>query len=137
MPYSDLDVEEKKSKAVWTIVLVLLAGAAIFLSSCTMGYATDGVKKTYVGAVGGRGAGKSALLAMNWDNEKSFNDLAWVALAAIPAIQAVKSIEATEATAQTVNNNATKVSTQQIKSNEVITTGAQKASVEIAKIPKP
>lgn len=108
MPYNDLDDEgEVKGVFLGLIGLAVLIALVLFLSSCTVGYATDGTTKTFVGAVGGKGAAKSGQLAMNWDNEKSFNDVAWVALTAIPAIQAVKSVQATEATARTVNTNAT------------------------------
>jgi hypothetical protein len=77
----------------------------LLLSSCVV--AKSG--QTVVAAFGGKGAAKSGDLAMTWDNEKSFNDLAWVALAAVPAMQAVKIAQSADALTATQAKSAERV----------------------------
>lgn len=96
-----------------------LSFLAILLASCTYSDATRNI------AVGGKGAYNSGTFAVTWDNEKSFNDVAWVAMAAVPAVQAVKiaksdnalsAINSNNAAKTTINasNNATKIATDSI-----------------------
>ncbi len=129
MSYNDLNGDSHEvdgvKRGILLLVIAVLLAVAFFLSSCTVGYATDGTTKTFVGAMGGKGAAKSKQIAMNWDNEKSFNDAAMVALVAVPAVQAIKvaqsadhlsAIENTNAAKATINasNNAAAVETAKI-----------------------
>lgn len=123
MPYDDMEDHEEVDKVGATFALVIfgLIIAALFLCSCTVGYATDGTKKAFVGAVGGKGATKSGLLAMNWDNEKSLNDVAMLGAIAIPAAQAVvlgksadKLSASQTASAASVSNHAASEETKRV-----------------------
>jgi hypothetical protein len=102
------------------------------MCSCAVGYSNG--PKTFVGAVGGKGGMKAGNMAMVWDNEKSFNDLAWVALAAVPAMQAVKSIQATEQTARIVNTNATNAAINASKDATTVRTAEIAADVTKATV---
>lgn len=134
MPYSDLE-DEAETKTVKVSVIVILAiilAVAFFLSSCTIGYATspDG-SKTFVGAVGGKGAAKSKQLALNYDNEKSFSDGALVAGIAIGAYQAVASQRSADAVSKAADANrsaeAINASNNAVKTAE-INAGVTKAT---------
>lgn len=74
---------------------------------------------------------------MTWDNRESFRDAAVLATAAVGAWASVASTEAAELTSRTVNTNASKVATEQIKSNTAIELGKQAAGVETTKILNP
>lgn len=138
MSYRDFDELEDKHSGVRLGILFILAALLIFaLTGCTFGYATDGVSKTYIGAVGGKGAGKSKLLALNWDNEKSFNDVAIVALAAVPAIQAVKVAQSSDALSAAEVKSAERVTVNAANNAAATEQLGIKSAVETAKIPKP
>lgn len=128
MPYQDFDEGEVDRVGAFFcfVVMAITIAVVLFLSSCTVGYATspDGTK-TYIGAVGGKGAAKSKQLALNYDNEKSFSDgtIAATAIAGLAYSAATASEQ--QLTDRTVNSNAAKTTINASNNATKVATGAQ------------
>lgn len=108
-------------------ILLLLP---LFMTSCVV------ANGNMVASMGGKFAYKGKDFGIISDHEGSFRDAAVLAGLAVGAWQTVAATKAAEATKQVASSNATKQAINASNNTTAEVLGAQKTSVELAKIPK-